>query len=246
VDVQTVGSRRKQRSQKTGRCIYCGSQGPVTDDHVPPRSFYPQNPPKNLITVPCCSVCNSEFAKNDDYVRLVLTTTEGAMGNPARDELIPAVKRFAERQESKRILKSLYGSLESGYYPNAAGLFVRRENFIVEGERLDGFAKRVVKALFFREKGHRLPDGYLLIAINHRRMEEIERSSGDNRDFWPFVITELIERGQRQAWGDVFAYSWIQSANDPDATWWLLEFYGTPQYLCSTWSESAAAGWPRG
>src|SRR5450432_1906735 len=112
--MQAVSSRTKRRSQKTGQCIYCGSRGPVTDDHVPPRSFYPKNPPKNLITVPCCSVCNGEFAKNDDYVRLVLTTTEGAMGNPARDELVPAVKRFAERQESKRILKSLYESLDSG------------------------------------------------------------------------------------------------------------------------------------
>lgn len=173
-------------------------------------------------------MCNREFAKNDDYVRLVLTTTEGAMGNPARDELIPAVRRFVERQESKRILHSLYESLDSGYYPNAEGLFVRRENFIVEGARLDGFARRVVKALFYREKGHRLPGGYLVSAINHRRMEEIERVSGENRDFWPFIITELIERGERQAWGDVFAYSWIQSPHDPDATWWLIEFYGTP------------------
>jgi len=72
-------------------------------------------------------VCNGEFAKNDDYVRLVLTTTEGAKGNPARDELIPAVKRFAEREQSKRILKSLYDSLDSGYYPNVAGLLVKRD-----------------------------------------------------------------------------------------------------------------------
>jgi hypothetical protein len=213
---------------------------------VPPRSFYPRNPPKNLITVPCCPVCNGEFAQNDDYIRMVLTTAEGAMGNPARDELIPAVKRFAERQESTRILKNFYASLDSGYYPNSTGLFVRREHFVVEGARLDGFARRVVKALFFREKGHRLPGGYVVNAINYRRMEEIERSSGENSNFWPFIITELIERGQRQAWGDVFGYRWVQSPNDPDATWWLLEFYGKAQYLSSTWSETAAAGWPRG
>ena len=241
MDKQSTRSQPRQQRQKSGQCIYCGSQGPVTEDHVPPRSFYPKDPPKNLITVPSCSACNGEFAKNDDYVRLVLTTTEGAKGNPARNELIPAVKRFAEREESKRILKSFYDSLDSGYYPNATGLLVKREHFVVEGARLDGFARRVVRALFYREKGHRLPDRYIVSAINYRRMATIERLSVENRDFWPFIITELIERGQRQAWGDVFAFSWVQSPNDPDGTWWLLEFYGTPQYLCRTWNEAAAS-----
>jgi hypothetical protein len=228
---QSARNKPRQRRQKAGQCIYCGSQGPVTDDHVPPRSFYPKDPPKNLITVPSCSACNGEFAKYDDYVRLVLTTTEGATGNSARDELIPAVKRFAEREGSKRILQSLYDSLGSGYYRTATGVLVRREHFIVEGTHLDGFAKRVVKALFYCEKGYRLPGGHIVTAINYRKMTEIDRLSGENRDFWPFIITELIESRQRRAWGDVFAYSWVQSPNDPNATWWLSEFYGTAQYL---------------
>src|SRR4029077_1646876 len=105
--------------------------------------------------------------------------------------------------------------------------------------------RRVVKALFYRERGHRLPDKYIVIAINYRRMSEIERLSADDPDFWPSIITELIERGQRQSWSDVFAYSWLQCRNDPDATWWRLEFYGTAQYLCSTWNDAEAASWPQ-
>jgi hypothetical protein len=228
----------KQRRPKMGECIYCGSRGPITLDHVPPRSFYPKAAPKNLITVPSCPKCNGDFAKDDDYVRLVLTTTEGATGNPARDELIPAVKRFAERQESKRVLHSFYDSLESGYFPNSAGIFVRREHFIVDGARMDTFARRVVKALFYREKGHRLPDGYFINAIHYRRLEEIERLPGSDRDFWSFTVTELIENRPRKSWDKAFAYSWLQSPNDPEATWWLLEFYGTRQYLANTWKNN--------
>jgi 5-methylcytosine-specific restriction endonuclease McrA len=86
-DNRVIGSTRERpKRQRSGECVYCGVIGPVTDDHVPPRSFFPATAPKNLITVPSCAACNQGFGKDDDYARLVLTTTEGAIGNPARDE----------------------------------------------------------------------------------------------------------------------------------------------------------------
>jgi hypothetical protein len=152
------------------------------------------------------------------------------------------VKRFAEREGSKRILRGFYDSLESAYVPNEAGIFVGRQHFEVEGARLDSFARRVVKALFYREKGYRFPEGYLINAIHYRRMDDVSRRAGTNRDFWPFILNELIENSPRQTWGDVFGYWWLQSPNDSDATWWLLEFYGTAQYLCSTFKPAENAG----
>jgi hypothetical protein len=119
------------------------------------------------------------FDKGDDYVRLVLTTAEGATGNASRNELLPFVKRFAGRQQSKRILKTIY---ESEYYLTPGGLVVRQQ-FVIEGERLDAFAKRLVKALFYVEKRYRLPDDCLIHAINYRRMGEAERLAGPNKDF---------------------------------------------------------------
>jgi hypothetical protein len=226
--VSRKAAKGKNRPKRIGQCVYCGAVGPVTDDHVPPRSFYPKSPPPNLITVPCCEKCNVKFGKEDDYVRLVLTTTEGATGNPARDE-------------SKRILASFYKTLSSGYFPGPAGIHIRREHFVVDGERMDSFARRVVRALFYREKGHRLPGGYAINALHHRRMNDVIRQSGDNADFWLFIIDKLNEPAAHKAWGEVLGYSLVQSPNDLDATWWLLHFYGTPQYLCSTFNETAAS-----
>lgn len=230
-----------KRKKKKGTCVYCGFQGPVTDDHVPPRSFYPKAPPKNLITVPSCETCNKTFAKDDDYARLVLTTAEGALGNASRNELIPIVKRFAERAESKRILRTVYESLRSGYYETPGGISIRRQQFALEGERLDAFAKRVIKGLFYLEKRYRLPDDCTIHAINHRRMSEFEDLAGPNRDFYALILTELAEHTERRSWGDVFGYSWVQSPNYSDATWWLLDFYGRPQYLCNTLRDDVAS-----
>ena len=177
------------------------------------------------------------FDKGDDYVRLVLTTAEGATGNASRNELLPFVKRFAGRQQSKRILKTIY---ESEYYLTPGGLVVRQQ-FVIEGERLDAFAKRLVKALFYVEKRYRLPDDCLIHAINYRRMGEAERLAGPNKDFYASILTEL-QHQEHRAWGDVFGYSWVQSPNHSDATWWLLDFYGKPQYLCNTLGKEGNCG----
>lgn len=135
------------------------------------------------------------------------------MGNPARDELIPTLKRFADRKESKRILKSVYDSLSTGYYPNQSGVLIKRDHFVIDGERLDAFARRTVKALFYREKGHRLPDEFGVNAIHYRRMKDVFRTSSADGDFRAFIISELNDK-ELYSWGAVFAYSWLQSPND--------------------------------
>jgi hypothetical protein len=159
---------------------------------------------------------------------------EGVIENPARNELLATVKRFAKRKESKHILASLYRSLESGYYPTTSGVLVRRQRSIIEGARLDVFARRVVRALFYREKEYLLPNECAINAIHYCRFADAVRLAGPDADFYGFILGKLTDDAQRQSWGDVFAYSWIQSPNHPNATWWLLEFYGKRLYLCST------------
>jgi hypothetical protein len=61
------------RCLQTGRvnkpCTYCPSSAGNTVDHAPPRSFYDNPPPPNLITVPCCEECRVRDMKNDRLVR---------------------------------------------------------------------------------------------------------------------------------------------------------------------------------
>jgi hypothetical protein len=97
--------------------------------------------------VPACAACNQGFDKDDDCARLIFISAEGAIGNPARGELKAKVHRFADRSESKRALESLYASLGAAYLPNESGVFLKKQTFVAEGERLDAFAVRVTKAV---------------------------------------------------------------------------------------------------
>jgi hypothetical protein len=226
-------TRQRPRQQRSGECVYCGAIGPITDDHVPPRSFFPAKAPKNLITVPSCAACNQGFAADDDYARLLLTTTEGAIGNPARDELKAKVERFAVRRESARSLESFYATLRTAYLPSETGILLRRQGFVIDRKRLDAFAVRVTKALFYREKGYRLPDHYAVNAIHHSLVAELIQHLGESADFMRLMISEL-NHSLLRSWGDAFAYAWVPSPNGAERTWWMLHFYGNPLFLCWT------------
>lgn len=51
-------------------CYLCGTGGKMTREHVPPKGFFPDPKPSNLITVPCCWKCNNPKSENDEMLRL--------------------------------------------------------------------------------------------------------------------------------------------------------------------------------
>ncbi|MGO9812952.1 MAG: hypothetical protein ACLP53_19570 [Isosphaeraceae bacterium] len=221
---------RTNSQPREGACIYCGEVDDLTSDHVPPRSFFPTPPPPNLITVPSCRGCNESFGKIDDYVRLMLTVDEKAAGNQDRNEVLPAALRFSQRRQARRILSDFYESLTFDYRLNPKGIYVKAQLYTVKGERMDKFARRVIKALFYHEKGYRLPDDHQVNPIHHSRWSLLQ---GEALEFLVWIVDKLSITPPK-TWGTTFGYRWLESPNGPSMTWWLLELYGTTRYVCST------------
>jgi hypothetical protein len=221
--------------ERWDQCAYCGSTIHLTRDHVPPRSFFPTPPPPDLITVPSCEKCNAGFQRDEEYARFVLTVDEHAHGNEDRNALLPKILRFSARRESRNILSNFYNSLGWNYRPSPGGqIAVGRQHYTIDLGKLDRFAKRIVKGLFYHEKGYRLPSDYHVNAIHHARREQVAIDA-DTREFFESILQDL-RFVPRKSWGTTFAYRWVQSPNGPSMTWWLLEFYGTGRYVCSTFS----------
>lgn len=60
---------------KSGRCVHCLKfVGAITDDHLFPRSWYPDTTPANLEKwkIPACRPCNGEYGKLEAELRLQL------------------------------------------------------------------------------------------------------------------------------------------------------------------------------
>ncbi len=63
---------RPVKPQTRPHCYICGRSGNLTDDHLPPRGFFPPNDRQNLITAPLCSTCHSPLKKTDEAMRVWL------------------------------------------------------------------------------------------------------------------------------------------------------------------------------
>lgn len=79
------------------KCYLCGKAEPETRDHVPPKGFFNDPKPDNLITVPCCEACNRSYAKDDEAFRFFVSVAEG---------ISPAGRWVQENKSLKNTLKN--------------------------------------------------------------------------------------------------------------------------------------------
>jgi hypothetical protein len=214
-----------------GVCTYCGETKWVSADHVPPKNLFPKPYPTDMWTVPACDDCNQGFSKDDDYFRVMLTTAARAKGQPARDKIIPTVVRGLHREEARPYLQSLYhnSSILPRFSPS--GLYLGQQPAIsFDGARIGRTASRIVKGLFFRVKGYRLPDDHTVKVTHFSQFPqafsvrpEIELAL---RQFIAAIDAEPAHR-----LGDSFAFKWLPWPNGPDHSWWLLYFYGQMEFF---------------
>jgi len=59
-----------KKRKRQGECIYCGKVGPVTDEHVLPDAWYPDDTPPDewRWQVPACSRCNARYGKMESKI----------------------------------------------------------------------------------------------------------------------------------------------------------------------------------
>lgn len=74
---------------KDDACYYCGKKA-TTKEHIPPVCFFPKGSKFGLFTVPACDEHNNAKSKDDEYVKVLLTTSADLM---LRDDLHPVIDK---------------------------------------------------------------------------------------------------------------------------------------------------------
>jgi len=203
---------------KEGECAYCGQWRELTRDHVPPVCLFGRPRPSNLVTVPCCSTCNRNLSKHDEYFRFAVTAgidsakfpNESADSVRAVNNLIrPASRRFARQ-------------LLSSYEGNPPRLKLDRD-------RIDIVLHRIARGLFYHYTGARLPE---TVSFESRLLP-----SRNIPAFGRERITHL--EGRLNTIGDgIFQHAFEPWADaDPFGTLWLMRFYDSRTFFCATASD---------
>ena len=133
------------------RCIYCGSDKDLTDDHVPPKLPLMRSYPENLITVPACLTCNRSFQKDDEYTR-TLSLDVRASKNSTVQANLPAVLRSLQRPGARGFVEYLASKTSHSAILGLDGLPMGQ---VIEPDlsRVNQAGQRIVRALYFSELG---------------------------------------------------------------------------------------------
>ena len=152
--------RRENRSSTA--CYLCDSEG-ETKDHIPARGFF-LGVPSNIITVPACRACNNSLAKDEEYFRTIVVAQCYEKSAAAKRLWTGTVTRSLWRRGYQGLRRRLIGRLTSlELWNEQESQRVTYPGLKVEGGRAGRVIRKIMKALYFAEKGQKLPEADLII-----------------------------------------------------------------------------------
>ena len=126
----------------------------------------------------------------------------------------------------------LLGSAAEIFHMNEKGFYEPGISFNVDLQRLDRVASRIVKGLYWKEYGERLPDEYRASAFNDsgiRLMDENQLG----------IFRSVLEVGSKTVGRKVFRYWHRAVPEDKNTTAWILLFYESVYFFGFTTSKLA-------
>ena len=198
-----------QSEEMSKCCVYCGSTGPLTDDHVPPRVVFTEPRPSNLITVPACSACNHRFSRQDEQFASFLSVFVGIKTEKTKQLHQKNMKIVAHNKRLRQVIRS-----------RIRPVWVRNEKMIIgtaqglhwSPDEHDLMIARFIKALYYHCFKRPLP---LHVPVEASRQQPFTAKVLDMWRSWP---------GENIGSGGEFRYRYL-ALEDPENSIWMLTFY---------------------
>jgi len=119
-------------------CYICGSIENLTNDHLPPEGFFPPKQAHDLITAPLCENCHRPLAKDDEVMRMWLSSHGAA--SPAGKWIFKHKVVASTIARSQKLLDNIQRYLK----PLPSGAF-----FSIPQSRAIPFIRRLTKGLLY-------------------------------------------------------------------------------------------------
>lgn len=210
----------KKRKEQTLPCIYCGSTENPTGDHIPPKCLFPEPRPNNLIKVSACNSCNHSFHLDDEYFRMLIQTY---YKTSEHREVLKTKEKFirsVHRKESVGFRQSILNttSWKNVYSPGGIYLGIAPVQD-VDWSRVKSVVGRIVKGLFYEEKGFTLSSDYIL------EISPISTKTRKDMEIITRILEPLVRQKEHIIGNKVFSYRFIFHEQNTHQTVWMLTFY---------------------
>lgn len=209
-------------------CAYCPNPA-TTKDHVPPKGFFAKPLPDNLITVPCCEDCNSDASLDDEYVRLILAMRYDVYEHPDVEQVLGRAIRSLARPEAAGFRNAFVKTVREVELRTAAGLILGKTGkFDADLSRLNRVFSRVLKGLYFKQKGKRVPASCEVSVIV---LDSVDDRDGQILLELQRTIAFLNDVPETVVGRDVFRYRLKFVHDEPDSGIALITLYSTVHML---------------
>jgi hypothetical protein len=207
---------------KAKRCTYCGKTA-TSKDHVPPKCFFSEPYPPNLITVPSCESCNKRFDEEIDVLaRNRLASILQNESHPAvRDQL--SEKRSRSYRRKKRNLKHAIDGITSKEVFSSGGVFLGWAPAIkLDDPVMDKFFERLGRGLIRKVCGV----GYVDCVVEWDMASTVYDMAGGPQG----IASEIGDPVAVRNMGDqTFAYVGWFTKGFADS-FWIVQFYGGVEF----------------
>lgn len=199
-------------------CYICGSTSDLTDDHVPPKSFFPINQRQNLFSADCCEDCHRRLSMDDEVARLWLSSAASASPTGKwiwRNEVFPSL------QEKPKLLENVRKFLTRSKRQTPQG--VMDANLInFPQARMIPFIRRITKALLYKF----YPDyNYFSDHFNVVYQFETATNVAKVRGLIPYLTGMSRGIGVFRVWHGI-------PAEKPMGGLWIFLFYEAVCFIC--------------
>ena len=209
---------------KNGKCYLCGKTEELTDDHVPPKAFFPRPiMHDNLITVRACKSCNSFWGPKEAL--LVHDLSIAGDNADSRSVFINSTHKNYMRGAGTRGGPSadyykILSRLKDSYLKNADGSVTKTSvTLIYIPKERDEVLAKIAKGLHKHHFGEMLPVDISYFVVGRTPLV-IE-------DFYTFQKACSI----RGRYGETFSYMGGRAADDINCSFWYLGFYAKLDFL---------------
>jgi hypothetical protein len=187
-------------ARKIGVCAYCGKEGEVTRDHIPPNTFFSRPLPADMLTVPSCAGCNTSFKNDDDYTLAVTALDFRVAGHQDVLGKMSTLARALQRREAKGFRQSLVKDSTSTGLVTPSGSAIGKLS--IDVARVEATGAHIVRGLHYIETGKPVPPS---AQVHVRLLADTEPS---NELLLKTVrLHDLSPTKREKAVGNAFSYS---------------------------------------
>lgn len=234
-----MSHRRRKRQPQHGICAYCGIEGIVDEDHVPPKNVFAKPRPQDMIFVWACHECHhaGTVSMDDEYFRNCLCLNDDVRHHPDAEMNLQAALRSLQRPEAPGFAKAFLSQLFPVQLVTPSGLLVGTTlGYRPDFERILRVVERTVRGLYFKETGSILPCGHDILILTKESLAEAHPEGRElvERE----AIAPLRRAPVRVVGANAFSYCYAMTERPPTSAWCLC-FYGKIEFLALIGPENA-------